>query len=95
MTHRLTPLCALGLVALALALGGCGGSKPSGGSEVTLRDVEVVDGTANDAMVDLDNAATEDFVADNAANSAAPAPKAEKALSTPKPSVADNAAAPE
>lgn len=41
------------------ALGACHGSAPTGGSNVTMRDMEVVDGTANDAMVDLDNIAQE------------------------------------
>lgn len=48
----LTPL----LLALALpGLTGCGDSKPAAGGNVTMRDMEVVDGTANDSMADLDN----------------------------------------
>lgn len=37
------------------ALTACGDGE-EGGSNVALRDMEVIDGTANDAMVDLDNA---------------------------------------
>lgn len=43
------------LFACAAMLSGCGKSEKSGES-VTLRDMDVVDGTANDAMIDLDNA---------------------------------------
>lgn len=45
------------LVLTTFALAACRSEAPSGGGNVTLRDMEVVDGTANDAMVDLDNAA--------------------------------------
>lgn len=37
-----------------IVLAACGESQ-EGGSNVTLRDIEVIDGTANDSMVDLDN----------------------------------------
>ncbi|HEX7857417.1 MAG TPA: hypothetical protein VF503_27365 [Sphingobium sp.] len=44
------------LFATLLALSACNGSKPAGGGNVAMRDMEVVDGTANDSMADLDNA---------------------------------------
>lgn len=53
------------LAGLAL-LGACGGPKPSGGGTVTMRDMEVVDGTANDSMADLDNATADGTLLDNA-----------------------------
>lgn len=46
---------AIGIVALAVLLTGCG-SKDSGGSTVRMQNMEVVDGTATDAMTDLDAA---------------------------------------
>lgn len=75
----------IALIASLTALAACDGSTPSGGN-VTMRDMEVVDGTANDAMVDLDNAALEGTALENAAaamavngsavaNASAPAPK--------------------
>ena len=69
----------IALVAGLAALSACHGSKSSGGN-VTMRDMEVVDGTANDAMVDLDNTtldgtALENTAAAIAANAPAPAPK--------------------
>lgn len=36
-------------------LSACGDSNPAPGGNVTMRDMEVVDGTANDSMADLDN----------------------------------------
>lgn len=47
-------------------LGACGGPKPAAGGNVTMRDMEVVDGTANDAMVDLDNATADGTLLSNA-----------------------------
>jgi hypothetical protein len=44
------------LAALLPGLTGCGGSKPTAGGNVAMRDMDVVDGTANDSMADLDNA---------------------------------------
>lgn len=37
-----------------LALGGCGGGQKAAGNAVEMRDMEVVDGTVNDSMTDLD-----------------------------------------
>lgn len=51
---------------LLVALGACNGSKPTGGGNVTMRDMEVVDGTANDSMVDLDNATADGTLLSNA-----------------------------
>lgn len=73
------PVSAITLIASLTVLSACNGSKPSGGN-VTMRDMEVVDGTANDAMVDLDNATLEGTALENAAaavaaNASEPAPK--------------------
>lgn len=58
------------LVLLPLAaLAACGDSG-EGGSNVALRDMEVIDGTANDSMVDLDNVQSD---IPPVANAAAPA----------------------
>lgn len=58
------------------ALTACGGADEAG-SNVALRDMEVIDGTANDAMVDLDNAPSDIAPMANsvapASNSSAPA----------------------
>jgi hypothetical protein len=53
MALRSTGVSALMLIAV---LAGCGGRQADKGNAVTMRDVEVVDGTANDAMTDLDAA---------------------------------------
>ncbi|MBN8829531.1 MAG: hypothetical protein J0G94_02615 [Sphingomonadales bacterium] len=45
------PLAAL---AACLALTACGGGKEPSGNAVEMRDMEVVDGTVNDSMTDLD-----------------------------------------
>lgn len=71
-------LCSLPLLA------GCG-DKEKSGSAVQMKDMEVVDGTATDAMTDLDGVQSEGTAisapaADNAANaSIAPAPKGKQA----------------
>ena len=48
----------LSLILLALsgslALAGCGSSKETAGNAVEMRDMEVVDGSVNDSMTDLD-----------------------------------------
>lgn len=56
-----TPFILSGLV----LLGACDGSKPAAGGNVTMRDMEVVDGTANDSMTDLDNATTDGTLLSN------------------------------
>jgi hypothetical protein len=68
------------LSALAV-LAACNKSKPEGGGNVGIRDMEVVDGTANDSMVDLDNAGVAAALINNAAI-------------PPMPGEAGNAAAP-
>jgi hypothetical protein len=70
--HR-TPMTTLALAASLAALSACDRS-PSSSSDVTLRDMEVVDGTANDAMVDLDNATVDGTALENAAAAVAAAP---------------------
>lgn len=57
-----TPFILAGLV----LLGACDGSKPAAGGSVTMRDMEVVDGTANDSMTDLDNATADGTLLSNA-----------------------------
>ena len=42
------------LMAAIAALAGCGGTKTAATNAVEMRDMEVVDGTVNDAMTDLD-----------------------------------------
>lgn len=70
-------------LSVLLLLAGCGGAKSDGGSNVTLRDMEVVDGTANDAMVDLDNASTDGTSLANASIPAAASNAATATGSTP------------
>jgi hypothetical protein len=45
-------LCAAATACLALAA--CGGGNKTAGNDVEMRDLEVVDGTVNDSMTDLD-----------------------------------------
>lgn len=52
------PIATTVLVASLATLAACGQSQSSG-SNVSMRDMEVVDGTANDAMTDLDNVTME------------------------------------
>ncbi|HEX7873619.1 MAG TPA: hypothetical protein VF475_11950 [Sphingobium sp.] len=61
-----SPASSLLPLAALLMLGACGGSKPAGSGNVTMRDMEVVDGTANDSMADLDNATTDGTALSNA-----------------------------
>lgn len=67
-------LCAVPL------MGGCGGKDKAGGN-IQMKDMEVVDGTATDAMTDLDGVQGEGTaiapIAANASNAgeATPAPK--------------------
>lgn len=68
-------------LAAALLLAGCGSPKKAAGNAVEMRDMEVVDGTANDAMTDLDAVRSDGVgVGSNAGNQSAPAaPKAKPA----------------
>lgn len=81
------PLC------LIAALSACHGSKPAGEGSVTMHDMEVVDGTANDSMVDLDNAAQDGTPLANAGGLPGAVPMGPAKPSASQPS-ADNAAAP-
>lgn len=70
-----------GLVMAAIAamlVAGCGGKETAASNVVEMRDLEVVDGTANDDMTDLDAVRSNGFGAgaNQAANSATPARKA-------------------
>ncbi|MFZ2997976.1 hypothetical protein [Sphingobium sp.] len=72
------------------ALTGCGGSE-KGGNSVQMKDMEVVDGTATDAMTDLDGVQSEGTAValpegNSAANASAPAKPA-----TPPAATADKA----
>lgn len=65
---------------LALTLAGCGGAEKSGNT-VQMKDMEVVDGTASDAMTDLDGVQSEGTSvvlpgANGAGNASAPAARA-------------------
>jgi hypothetical protein len=84
-----TPIATLAAVASLIALAACGGSKSSDSSNVTLRDMEVVDGTANDAMADLDNATQEGTMLENGAAAASAASAASvvanQSAATPNP----------
>ncbi len=51
-TKPISALIAATIVCLALA--GCGGGDKAAGNAVEMRDMEVVDGTVNDSMTDLD-----------------------------------------
>jgi hypothetical protein len=76
-----TPRLPLMLLALlgGLALSACGGGEKSGNS-VEMRDMEVVDGTVNDSMTDLDAVKADGVGAVNNAGSVSratePAPNA-------------------
>lgn len=77
------PISALSLrllapAALALTLAACGGGEKEAGNTVALKDMEVVDGTASDAMTDLDGVRAEGtaMIAGNGSNSSSPAPAA-------------------
>lgn len=90
-----TPVAIFSALASLTALAACD-RKPSEGANVTLRDMEVVDGTANDSMADLDNATQEGTALENAAltgnasavaNQGAPTPKS--ATNATEPASAD------
>jgi hypothetical protein len=73
-------------IAALLPLAACGGGD-KGGNSVQMKDMEVVDGTATDAMTDLDGVQSEGTAvalpnagaASNSSEAAKPAPPAEKA----------------
>ena len=62
------PLC------LMLALAGCSKSGTEGSNTVAMKDLEVVDGTATDAMTDLDGVRTEGTATAPVANATAARP---------------------
>jgi len=65
-------LCATATACLALA--GCGGGKEAAGNAVEMRDMEVVDGTVNDSMTDLDAVKADGVgMVENAGNVSRPA----------------------
>lgn len=72
----------LTLIAATLPLAACGGKEESG-NKVQMKDMEVVDGTATDAMTDLDGVQSEGTAvalpgnnsADNSSAPARPAPE--------------------
>jgi hypothetical protein len=71
-----------GMIAAAavLLLAGCGSDKKAAGSAVEMRDMDVVDGTANDAMTDLDAVRSDGVgVGSNTGNQSAPAETAKPA----------------
>jgi hypothetical protein len=75
------------LIALIAGLSGCDRSAPAGGGNVAMRDMEVVDGTANDAMVDMDNAAIDGtpFTNEGAASMASSPEPAGNSATPPAP----------
>ena len=64
------------LAAACLLLTGCGQKKTAASKVVEMRDMQVVDGTANDDMTDLDAVRTNGVGTGNNAAGVAPAPKA-------------------
>jgi len=63
----------LGLITLAgaaMLLAGCGQKKTAASNVVEMRDMEVVDGTANDGMTDLDAVRTNGIGANESAGQA-------------------------
>lgn len=74
---HMTLLPIAGLAACALLVG-CGGNGDKGGGSVQMKDMEVVDGTATDAMTDLDGVQSEGTAtvlpASNAVSNASAAP---------------------
>lgn len=85
-------------IAMLLALAACGGADKAG-EKVQMKDMEVVDGTATDAMTDLDGVQSEGTAValpgnDAAGNASAPAkpgakPSADKAASEDSEVLAD------
>jgi hypothetical protein len=73
--HGAKPVWRGAALGLALAvLAGCGGQQAAAGNDVEMRDMDVVDGTANDAMTDLDAVRSDGIgVGSNEINASAPA----------------------
>lgn len=80
------PLLSIGALVTCALLAACGGGD-KGGNSVQMKDMEVVDGTATDAMTDLDGVQSEGTAtvlptgnaAENGSASTTPAKPAEKA----------------
>ncbi|MFY9351949.1 MAG: hypothetical protein WBL20_12385 [Sphingobium sp.] len=72
---------AVALIAACLPLAACGG-QDKGSTKVQMKDMEVVDGTATDAMTDLDGVQSEGTAValpgNASGNSSAPAPAPER-----------------
>ncbi|CAM5320784.1 hypothetical protein ACFSUK_11585 [Sphingobium scionense] len=68
-----------------MPLAGCGGGSEKTGNTVQMKDMEVVDGTATDAMTDLDGVQSE--------GTSLALPENRTAPTTAAPAKADNAAA--
>lgn len=83
---------AVTLIAACLPLAACGG-KDEGTTKVQMKDMEVVDGTATDAMTDLDGVQSEGTAialpGNATGNSSAPRPAEEKPAAGDAEVVAD------
>jgi len=89
--RRILPIFpALAMAALMLA--GCGGNKQAAGNDVEMRDMEVVDGTVNDSMTDLDAVRADGVGALN--NSGAPLHRPAPASDEPAANSADTETVP-
>ncbi|HKR17168.1 hypothetical protein [Rhizorhapis sp.] len=83
MSGQTTYLRGIALGMAAMLLTACGSGKGEGDKTVAMRDMEVVDGTATDAMTDLDGVQTEGIALPPAATATKPiAPAAETSNST-------------
>jgi hypothetical protein len=85
MTGRATR--GLGLIALtatSMLVAGCGQNKTAAGNAVEMRDMEVVDGSVNDDMTDLDAVRRNGIgVGNEMGNSARPVPPKPQAAEQP------------
>jgi len=52
--RRMTMALPLAVLCAPFLLAGCGGGSQTTGNSVEMRDMDVVDGTVNDSMTDLD-----------------------------------------
>lgn len=83
---------AAALIAACLPLAACGG-KDEGSTKVQMKDMEVVDGTATDAMTDLDGVQSEGTAValpgNESGNNSTPRPAEDKPAATDAEVVAD------
>ena len=77
--RRVSPALAIVALAAMFALAACGGKKTTATNIVEMHDMEVVDGTINDSMTDLDAARSDSTALDNSSNASAPGPAARRA----------------